>query len=161
MKREEKIFEQALTLTSPEARAGYLQKACAGDAELRQRVEELLAAHQDAGVLEFLGAENRTRKMPTVVGEERLSEKPGDRIGRYRLLEKIGEGGCGVVYVAEQREPVKRRVALKVIKLGMNTKEVIARFEAERQALAAGRSDVNKRCGRIPGPRMATGADRD
>jgi len=64
------------------------------------------------------------------------SEKPGDTIGRYNLLQKIGEGGCGVVYMAEQEEPVKRRVALKVIKLGMDTKSVIARFEAERQALA-------------------------
>jgi serine/threonine protein kinase len=63
-------------------------------------------------------------------------EKPGDRIGRYKLLEQIGEGGCGVVYMAKQEEPVRRRVALKVIKLGMDTKQVIARFEAERQALA-------------------------
>ncbi len=63
-------------------------------------------------------------------------ERPGDRIGRYKLLEKIGEGGCGVVYVAEQAEPVRRRVALKVIKLGMDTRQVVARFEAERQALA-------------------------
>src|SRR5436190_11211473 len=65
-----------------------------------------------------------------------LTEKPGDRIGRYRLLEEIGHGGCGVVYMAEQEEPVRRRVALKVIKLGMDTKQVVARFEAERQALA-------------------------
>src|SRR5450631_59038 len=65
-----------------------------------------------------------------------ITEKPGDRIGRYKLLERIGEGGCGVVYVAEQTEPVRRRVAIKVIKLGMDTKQVIARFEAERQALA-------------------------
>src|SRR5207253_666771 len=65
-----------------------------------------------------------------------IKEKPGDRIGRYKLLEKIGEGGCGVVYMAEQEEPVRRRVALKVIKLGMDTEAVIARFEAERQALA-------------------------
>src|SRR5258705_9959279 len=63
-------------------------------------------------------------------------EQPGDRIGRYKLLEKLGEGGCGVVYVAEQEEPVRRRVALKVIKLGLETKSVIARFEAERQGLA-------------------------
>src|SRR5262245_18562651 len=63
-------------------------------------------------------------------------EQPGDRIGRYKLLEKIGEGGFGAVYVAEQREPVKRRVALKIIKLGMDTRQVVARFEAERQALA-------------------------
>src|SRR5215467_292761 len=65
-----------------------------------------------------------------------LTEKPGDRIGRYRLLQEIGHGGCGVVYMAEQEEPVRRRVALKVIKLGMDTKQVVARFEAERQALA-------------------------
>src|ERR1017187_388533 len=64
------------------------------------------------------------------------TEKPGDRIGRYKLLQQIGEGGCGVVYMAEQAEPMRRRVALKVIKLGMDTKQVIARFEAERQALA-------------------------
>src|SRR6516225_1074571 len=65
-----------------------------------------------------------------------LSEKPGDRIGRYRLLKEIGHGGCGVVYMAEQEEPVRRKVALKVIKLGMDTRQVVARFEAERQALA-------------------------
>src|SRR5436190_1530627 len=65
-----------------------------------------------------------------------LTEQPGDRIGRYKLLQKIGEGGCGVVYMAEQEEPVRRRVALKIIKLGMDTRQVIARFEAERQALA-------------------------
>jgi tRNA A-37 threonylcarbamoyl transferase component Bud32 len=65
-----------------------------------------------------------------------LSEQPGDQIGRYKLLEQIGEGGFGIVYVAEQKEPVKRRVALKIIKLGMDTRQVVARFEAERQALA-------------------------
>src|ERR1017187_5046022 len=65
-----------------------------------------------------------------------VSEKPGDRIGRYKLLEKIGEGGYGIVYMAEQTEPIRRRVALKIIKLGMDTRQVIARFEAERQALA-------------------------
>src|SRR5436190_16532822 len=71
---------------------------------------------------------------PEVAGS--LSEKPGDRIGRYRLLQEIGHGGCGVVYMAEQEEPVRRKVALKVIKLGMDTRQVVARFEAERQALA-------------------------
>ena len=78
--------------------------------------------------------------MPASSGTIRIpaisSEKPGDKIGRYKLLQQIGEGGCGVVYMAEQEEPVRRRVALKVIKLGMDTKQVIARFEAERQALA-------------------------
>src|SRR5207237_9107963 len=72
----------------------------------------------------------------TTIVEVFPGEKPGDRISRYKLLQKIGEGGCGVVYMAEQDEPVRRRVALKIIKLGMDTKEVIARFDAERQALA-------------------------
>src|SRR5512135_1264540 len=75
------------------------------------------------------GEDSRTEIVPT-------PERAGDRIGRYKLLQQIGEGGCGVVYVAEQEEPVRRRVALKVIKLGMDTKTVIGRFEAERQALA-------------------------
>jgi len=70
------------------------------------------------------------------VPEAPVTAKPGDQIGRYKLLEQIGEGGCGVVFMAEQSEPIRRRVALKVVKLGMDTKEVIARFEAERQALA-------------------------
>jgi len=73
------------------------------------------------------------REVPTIVS---VTEKPGDKIGRYKLLQKIGEGGCGTVYMAEQEEPVRRRVALKVIKLGMDTQQVVARFEAERQALA-------------------------
>src|SRR5215475_4884657 len=72
----------------------------------------------------------------TIVVALPVTEKPGDKIGRYKLLQQIGEGGCGVVYVAEQEEPVRRRVALKVIKLGMDTRSVMARFEAERQALA-------------------------
>jgi len=75
-------------------------------------------------------------ELPDVPSKAPVTEKPGDRIGRYKLLEQIGEGGCGVVYVAEQEEPVRRRVALKIIKLGMDTKAVVARFEAERQALA-------------------------
>src|SRR6185436_16837991 len=74
--------------------------------------------------------------MPDETSEAAMAERPGDRIGRYKLLEKIGEGGCGFVYMAEQAEPIRRRVALKVVKLGMETKQVIARFEAERQALA-------------------------
>jgi eukaryotic-like serine/threonine-protein kinase len=136
MKREEEIFERALALTSAEARADYLLKACAGNSDLRRRVKELLAAHHDARAIEFLGAGDRTQKVETLQAEDRLSEKPGDRIGHYKLLQQIGEGGCGVVYMAEQQEPVRRRVALKVIKLGMDTKTVIARFEAERQVLA-------------------------
>src|SRR5208282_5507463 len=75
-------------------------------------------------------------EVPEDTAEVAVTEKPGDRIGRYKLLEQIGEGGYGIVYMAEQAEPIRRRVALKVVKLGMDTKQVIARFEAERQALA-------------------------
>src|SRR5207302_2278409 len=103
---------------------------------LRQAIFALLGASERAG--SFLSAPapdisaSSTTEKGSVAGEEKL----GSLIGRYRLLEKVGEGGFGVVYVAEQREPVKRRVALKIIKLGMDTKQVVARFEAERQALA-------------------------
>jgi eukaryotic-like serine/threonine-protein kinase len=138
------IFAAALELPADQ-RGAYLDQACAGDLALRRQVEALLRVYDDAGdFFEKLSSMAR----PTSVGREmtgsrdtiRLhiipSEKPGDRIGRYKLLQQIGEGGCGVVYMAEQEEPVHRRVALKVIKLGMDTKNVIARFEAERQALA-------------------------
>src|SRR5438093_1381477 len=129
--REEAVFEAALQLPADQ-RAAYLDQSCAGDADLRRRVEVLLGAFERAGgFLKQPATPERTVRFslpPT--------EKPGDRIGRYKLLEQIGEGGCGVVYVAEQEEPVRRRVALKVIKLGMDTKQVIARFDAERQALA-------------------------
>src|SRR5439155_22939273 len=116
-------------------RSTYLDKACAGDASLRQAIGALLEASERAG--NFLSApapelSDPLRKKAPLVGEE----KPGTVIGRYKLLEKVGEGGFGAVYVAEQREPVKRRVALKIIKLGMDTRQVVARFEAERQALA-------------------------
>ena len=141
---EEAIFEAVFALPASE-RAAYLERTCGGNAGLRQLVEALLEAHEEAG--EFLespapGAEPfSTGAGPpgrggTVGLTAVLAEKPGDRIGRYKLLQQIGEGGCGVVYMAEQEEPVHRRVALKVIKLGMDTKSVIARFEAERQALA-------------------------
>src|ERR1043166_8475098 len=138
--REEAVFEATLQLPVAQ-RAAYLDRTCADDADLRHRVEMLLGAFERAGgfmkqpavSLASIGGEGQgeralRRLLPT--------EKPGDRIGRYKLLEQIGEGGCGVVYVAEQEEPVRRRVALKIIKLGMDTKQVIARFDAERQALA-------------------------
>jgi hypothetical protein len=130
---EATLLEQALTFTSGEARAAYLQGACRGDAELRARVEALIQAHEAAGG--FL-PERAIANRPTVQVDPPVQERSGDRIGRYKLLQPIGEGGCGVVYMAEQFEPVRRRVALKVIKLGMDTRSVIARFEAERQALA-------------------------
>jgi serine/threonine protein kinase len=125
----EALFEQALKF-KPEGRAAFLTRACGTDAALRGRVEELLRADAEAGG--FLPTDPGRQKTMVIP----ITEQPGDRIGRYRILQQIGEGGCGVVYMAEQEEPVRRRVALKVIKLGMDTREVIARFEAERQALA-------------------------
>ncbi|HSA00229.1 MAG TPA: serine/threonine-protein kinase, partial [Candidatus Paceibacterota bacterium] len=133
--REEALF--ALALTKPPAdRAAFLDRECAGDAVLRQRLDALLAAHdQPDGVLptrEDPAPSTVKAPSPTIFPHEAI----GQMIGRYKLLEKVGEGGWGVVYVAEQTEPIRRRVALKVIKLGMDTRQVIARFEAERQALA-------------------------
>ena len=133
--REKEIFEQALDLPSAEARLGYAQGACGGDAGLLARVRALLQAHDEPGG--FLPGKPGAASDSTVNHAMAESpEKPGTIIGRYKLLERIGEGGFGSVYMAEQSEPVRRRVALKVIKLGMDTKEVVARFEAERQALA-------------------------
>jgi tetratricopeptide (TPR) repeat protein len=147
--REEDLFDAARKLTDPAERGAYLDRACAGDPALRARVEELLAAGADAeqfftessSALSFPGHSlQSSRGTPASAGAIRaslLGEEPvGTRIGRYKLLQKIGEGGWGVVYMAEQEEPVRRRVALKIIKLGMETKSVIGRFEAERQALA-------------------------
>ncbi len=122
------IFADAAEIADPAARASFLDSACRGDQVLRERVERLLAADAMAG--------NFLRQSGDTTGTEPISEKPGDRIGRYRLLERIGRGGGGVVYLAEQEEPVRRRVALKILKLGMDTQSVVARFEAERQALA-------------------------
>src|SRR5436190_7929163 len=125
--REMEIFEQALDIESAEERERFLNGVCRDEPALLIRVQALLRANEEAS--RFLPDE------PAVLAGAAI-EKPGDKIGRYKLLQKIGEGGCGVVYMAEQEEPVRRRVALKVIKLGMDTKSVIARFEAERQALA-------------------------
>ncbi len=135
------VFSAARRLP-PEERARYLDEACAGHAGLRQRIEELLRAGEEArGFLqEPAPGAQRPGDAPESPGPwpsaAIATERVGERIGRYKLLQQIGEGGCGVVYMAEQEEPVRRRVALKVIKLGMDTKQVIARFEAERQALA-------------------------
>jgi serine/threonine protein kinase/tetratricopeptide (TPR) repeat protein len=123
------IFDEAWELP-PGERQSYLDRACGSDAALRAKIEELLRSDAAAG--DFL-ADPKLRETIVITP---VTERAGDRIGRYKLLEKVGEGGCGVVYVAEQTEPVRRRVALKVIKLGMDTAQVIARFEAERQALA-------------------------
>src|SRR4051812_42249622 len=131
------IFNEALDRQDAVARARYLDEACGADAALRERVEKLLRADAEAGGF-FSDPDGRPQSFTPAPSTLILpvTEKAGDRIGRYKLREKIGEGGCGVVYVAEQEEPVRRRVALKVIKLGMDTQQVIARFGAERQALA-------------------------
>ena len=129
------IFSAARRLP-PNERAAYLDQACAGNQSLRQRVDELLRAGEEAGTFLQNPAGGPAGPTGTMRVALEPAEKAGDQIGRYKLLQQIGEGGCGVVYMAEQEQPVKRRVALKVIKLGMDTKSVIARFEAERQALA-------------------------
>ena len=135
--RLESIFQKARQMADPE-RAAYLQGACSDDTALRSRVEAMLAADDETSLLPRSGRdEEMTMTLsagPSAGGSPR--EQPGEQVGRYKLLEQIGEGGFGTVWAAEQREPVKRRVALKIIKLGMDTKQVIARFEAERQALA-------------------------
>ncbi len=124
----ERIFHQALERTSPGERTAFLDGACGEDLHLRTRVDALLRAHlESSGFLEH-GLVNPK--------EASISEGPGSRIGDFKLLQMIGEGGMGAVYMAEQEKPIRRKVALKIIKLGMDTKQVIARFEAERQALA-------------------------
>src|SRR5712672_3685427 len=126
------VFTEAIQLPIGE-RPAFLDRACAEDEGLRRKIEALLRSNDRAeGFLEQPAAgEIGAERAKAVVGE-----KPGDQVDRYRLVQQIGEGGCGVVFVAEQEQPVRRRVALKVVKPGMDTKSIIARFEAERQALA-------------------------
>src|SRR5277367_507254 len=128
-KSEMDLFTEAVQLPV-EQRSAFLVTACGGNAELRANVEALLQAHVESG--EFLElAPEEIKAQAGVPGE-----KPGDYVGRYKLLQQIGEGGCGVVFMAEQEEPIRRKVAIKIVKPGMDTKTVIARFEAERQAMA-------------------------
>jgi serine/threonine protein kinase len=150
LQREEDLFDAARKLTDAAARNAFLDQACAGDAALRLRIAGLLTAgfqadqfFEEVGAsLSFSGSllplvKDASASAVAASSANPPGEEPvGASIGRYKLLQKIGEGGCGVVYMAEQQEPVRRRVALKIIKLGMETKSVIARFEAERQALA-------------------------
>jgi serine/threonine protein kinase len=124
------LLHEAKARPAGAERENFLAEACRDDMDLKAQILSLLeadASDDDTQLLKISGMIH-----PIVVP----AEKPGDRIGRYKILEQIGEGGCGVVYIAEQEEPVRRRVALKVIKLGMDTKQVMARFDAERQALA-------------------------
>jgi WD40 repeat protein/serine/threonine protein kinase len=162
---ERQLFVLAVEKPPGKERAAFLDGACATNPALRRRLELLLEKFESLGTFleepavsarnplpgpsapELLGKtvaagsrpshdHRRATDPPSLVTRQLSHEKPGDRIGRYKILQMIGEGGCGVVYMAEQEEPVRRRVALKVIKLGMDTRQVIARFEAERQALA-------------------------
>jgi serine/threonine protein kinase/tetratricopeptide (TPR) repeat protein len=125
------IFDEAIRRTPGKDRAAYLDEACAGDAELYDRVQRLLVAFAEAG--SFL--ESPAADIEATTGSS-IAERPGTVLGPYKLLQQIGEGGFGVVFLAEQERPVRRRVALKVVKPGMDTRQVISRFEAERQALA-------------------------
>jgi serine/threonine protein kinase len=132
LRADKYLFFEALDLPEKGARTAFLDRVCAGDPDKRKRLEALLAYHfQQESFMADLAVDNAPAGILEI-----SSEGPGTMIGRYKLLEKLGEGGFGAVYVAEQKEPVKRRVALKIIKLGMDTRQVVARFEAERQALA-------------------------
>ena len=130
-KQIEKIFDAAIQLENPEERDDFVLKACAEDHRLLARVQKLLRNHYKSSFLDVPVFE------PSItIDDSPISEAPGTVIDKYKLLERIGEGGMAVVYMAEQEKPIRRKVALKIIKLGMDTKSVIARFEAERQALA-------------------------
>jgi len=126
------ILAEASEKSNIEERSAYLARVCGDDVSLRQEIESLLQMEGKVG--DFL--ESPVLDLGMTFDESPISEGPGTVIGRYKLLEKIGEGGMAVVYMAQQTEPIRRKVALKIIKLGMDTKSVIARFEAERQALA-------------------------
>ncbi|MHC4540025.1 MAG: serine/threonine protein kinase [Planctomycetota bacterium] len=128
----EDIFHKALEITDADQRVAYLDDACRGNDKVRAEVEELLKAHEEAG--DFM--ESLADSPGVTLDSSTSIEGPGTKIGHYELLELIGEGGMGLVYLAEQKEPVRRRTALKVIKPGMDSKQVIARFDAERQVLA-------------------------
>jgi serine/threonine protein kinase len=127
---EETIFNVALDKHDSQERSAYLDQACGGDTALRNRIEQLISAYGEGAFLEAPAAG------VTATLHQESGEQLGTLIGPYKLLQQIGEGGMGVVYMAEQTEPVKRRVALKIIKPGMDSRQVIGRFEAERQALA-------------------------
>src|SRR5262245_14815672 len=129
---ERDVFMGALEKADGAERIAFVDQACRGDALLCQRVQVLLRTHEQAG--SFL--DSPSPEIRASVELPGISECPGSLIGPYKLLQQIGEGGMGTVFSAEQIHPVHRRVAIKVIKPGMDTRQIIARFEAERQALA-------------------------
>ena len=134
----EELFSNALERETPAEQEAYLAEACGTDTDLRKQVDELLASHDRIGT--FLESPpvdlDSVSSLDSIGALDAPSEKAGTRIGRYKILRLLGEGGFGTVHEAEQSEPVRRKVALKIIKLGMDTKQVIARFEVEQQALA-------------------------
>src|SRR6516225_8614996 len=138
---EESLFHEALAKPAGE-RAAFLDAACRGDADLHRRLDVLLQAHDQPGnlldrpAIEGATSEAVSGQWIDPANPPRLTEGPGTRLGTYKLLQQVGEGGMGVVYMAEQEQPFRRKVALKIIKPGMDNRQVIARFEAERQALA-------------------------
>jgi len=139
---QEVLFREVLQRATGPEREAFVNQACAGNEALRARLEALLQAHESPDPFveppagDFLKEPAIPSTQQTTTLSAPVTEKAGDKVGHYKLLQQIGEGGCGVVYMAEQAEPIRRRVAFKVIKLGMDTKQVVARFEAERQTLA-------------------------
>lgn len=135
---EREIFLDAMEIACPRERDAFLVEACGGDTELRASVEALIENARDDEFMQTAAMPLPPSDSNTIAGpaEDPIGERVGDRLGVYRLLQKIGEGGVGIVYLAEQEEPVRRRVAIKVLKPGLETKSVIARFESESQALA-------------------------
>jgi eukaryotic-like serine/threonine-protein kinase len=131
LERARELFLHAVGKVPPDQWEAYVAEACGADAELEQRLKHMLQVHREAG--SFM-EKPIVQPMPTI--DEPIRERPGTVIGPYKLLEQIGEGGFGVVFMADQTEPVRRKVALKILKPGMDTRQVVARFEAERQALA-------------------------
>src|SRR5262245_12244551 len=126
----QELFLTAVERHSPQDWGAYLDRACADD-ELRRQVNLLLQAHRDAGSVPGAAAHERDQ-----TGDYQTAEAPGTMVGPYKFIEPIGEGGMGSVWMAQQTEPVRRLVAVKLIKAGMDSRQVVARFEAERQALA-------------------------
>ena len=131
LSQEEALFHAALAIDAADQRAAYLDAACGNQDGLRRRVEALLRRFEEAE-----GPLDRPGFHLVATLDEPLCESLGTVIGPYKLMEQIGEGGMGLVFVAEQQQPLRRKVAFKVIKPGMDTRQVVARFEAERQALA-------------------------